>query len=43
MIQGVEKKVHFPLSANKGVNQWVTLFTPFVTPKNFDALTKFKA
>ena len=31
------------LSANKGVNQLVTRFTPFITPKNFDAFTKFKA
>ena len=23
-----------PLSANKGVNQQVTWFTPFITPKN---------
>ena len=23
-----------PLSANKGVNQWVTWFTPFITPQN---------
>ena len=35
MIQGVAAKWSFSsLSANKGVNQQVTRFTPFVTPKN---------
>ena len=35
MIQGVAAKWSFsPLSANKGVNQQVMRFTPFITPKN---------
>ena len=35
MIQGVAAKWSFSsLSANKGVNQRVTRFTPFITPKN---------
>lgn len=38
MIQGVEKKVHFPLSANKGVKQQVMRFTPFSTPINLRAI-----
>ena len=31
------------LSANKGVNQRVTRFTPFITPKNYDTLRKLIA
>ena len=27
-----------PLSANKGVNQQVMRFTPFITPKNLQAI-----
>lgn len=35
MIQGVAAEWSFPsLSANKGVNQQVMRFTPFITPKN---------
>ena len=35
MIQGVAAKWSFsPLSANKGVNQQVMRFTPFITPEN---------
>ena len=35
MIQGVAAKWSFSsLSANKGVNQQVMRFTPFITPKN---------
>ena len=34
MIQGVTAEWSFPpLSANKGVNQQVMRFTPFITPK----------
>ena len=34
MIQGVAAEWSFPsLSANKGVNQQVMRFTPFITPK----------
>ena len=32
------KKVHLPLSANKGVNQRVMWFTPFITPQIFVTL-----
>ena len=38
MIQGFARKIHFPLSANKGVNQQVMRFTPFITPKNLQAI-----
>lgn len=35
MIQGVAAEWSFSsLSANKGVNQQVMRFTPFITPKN---------
>ena len=35
MIQGVAAKWSFSsLSANKGVNQRVMRFTPFITPEN---------
>ena len=34
MIQGDARNIHFPLSANKGVNQLVMRFTPFITPEN---------
>lgn len=34
MIQGVAAEWSFsPLSANKGVNQQVMRFTPFITPR----------
>ena len=34
MIQGVAAEWSFSsLSANKGVNQRITWFTPFITPK----------
>lgn len=36
MIQGVAAEWSFPsLSANKGVNQQVMRFTPFITPSIF--------
>ena len=39
MIQGVAAKWSFSsLSANKGVNQQVMRFTPFITPKNLQAI-----
>ena len=39
MIQGVAAKWSFSsLSADKGVNQVVTRFTPFITPQNFIVL-----
>ena len=39
MIQGVAAKWSFSsLSANKGVNQQVMRFTPFITPKIFDTM-----
>ena len=39
MIQGVAAKWSFSsLSANKGVNQQVMRFTPFITPKIFITL-----
>ena len=34
MIQGDARNIHFPLSANKDVNQQVMQSTPFITPKN---------
>ena len=35
MIQGVAAKWSFSsLSANKGVNQQIMRFTPFITPRN---------
>ena len=41
MIQGVAAKWSFSsLSANKGVNQQVMRFTPFITPKNLRAIKK---
>ena len=39
MIQGVAAKWSFSsLSANKGVNQQVMRFAPFITPKNLQAI-----
>lgn len=39
MIQGVAAKWSFSsLSANKGVNQQLMRFTPFITPKNLQAI-----
>ena len=35
MIQGDARNIHFPLSVNKGVNQQVMRFTPFIVPKKF--------
>ena len=41
MIQGVAAEWSFSsLSANKGVNQQVMRFTPFITPKNLRAIKK---
>ena len=31
-----------PLSANKGVNQQIVRFTPFITPKNYRLRNDFK-
>ena len=39
MIQGVTAEWSFPsLSANKGVNQQVMRFTPFITPEIYSLL-----
>ena len=39
MIQGVAAEWSFsPLSANKGVNQQVMRFTPFITPEIYSLL-----
>ena len=44
MIQGVAAKWSFSsLSANKGVNQQVMRFTPFITPKKLHCLRKLIA
>lgn len=37
MIQGDTRNIHFSLSANKGVNQQVIRFTPFITLEDLQA------